>query len=75
MSRTEQMKSHGVDATKYPFASFCAGRGWKGHKTAEQARQSAERDARRVVKSFGGGTPQHLVADTATGKTVTEFAG
>ena len=66
----EQMKSHGVDVAKYPFASFCFGRGWKGHTTAELARKAANRDASRCVKLHGGGQPQHMVADTKTGKIV-----
>lgn len=69
MTRTEQMKAHGVDAAKHPFASFCFGRGWKGHKTAESARKAADRDARRAAKTTGG-YPQTLVAETATGKAV-----
>ncbi len=70
MTRIEQIKASGIDATKYPFASFCYGRGWKGHKTAEQARKIADRDARRVVKAAGGGYPQTVVAETATGKAI-----
>jgi len=68
-SRTAQMDAHGVDRAKYPFASYCYGRGWKGHATAEAAQESATRDARRAVKRFGGGYPQHLVARTDTGET------
>ncbi len=70
MTRIEQIKAHGVDAAKHPFASFCFGRGWTGHKTAEAARKAADRDARRAVKAVGGGYPQTVVAETATGKVV-----
>ena len=65
-----QIKSHGVDVAKYPFASFCYGRGWKGHKTQDLARKAANRDANRCVKLHGGGHPQHMVASTSTGECV-----
>ena len=65
MNRTEQIKNHGVDSARYPFASFCYGRGWKGHAT-----DKAARDAGRIRKLAGGGYPQTVVADTATGKSV-----
>ena len=70
MTRIESIKQSGVDAAKYPFASFCYGRGWKGHKTAELARKSADRDARKVQRAAGGGLPQTAVAESATGKSV-----
>lgn len=71
MNRTaQQIKSHGVDASRYPYASFCYGRGWKGHKTAVAAHKAARRDANRVASTTGGGTPQHLVAVSATGELV-----
>jgi len=69
-ARTAQMDAHGVDRARYPFASFVAGRGWKGHKTAEKAHAAALRDARRQQSQFGGGYPQAIAADTATGATV-----
>jgi hypothetical protein len=71
-TRLQQMASHGVDAAKHPFASFCFGRGWRGHATAAAAWESANRDARRVAKNFGGGYPPHFVARTDTGETVQE---
>lgn len=70
MTRAEQIKSSGVDAARYPFASFCYGRGWKGHATAEAAFKAANKDARRSVKNHGGGYPQNMVAFSATGKLV-----
>lgn len=65
--KLSQMDAHGVNRSKYPFASFCFGRGWKGHATEDAARKAADRDARRCVRQFGGGYPQHLVARTDTG--------
>lgn len=69
-TRTSQMEAHGVDRAKYPFASYCFGRGWKGHATEEAARKSAARDAARSQKQHGGGEPQHMAARTDTGETV-----
>lgn len=71
--RLSQIEEHGVDRAKYPFASFCYGRGWRGHKTLDAAISAAKRDAARCVREHGGSEPQHLVADTASGKTV--YAG
>ncbi len=69
-ARIEQMLQHGVPPGKFPYASFCYGRGWQGHLTIDAARTAAARDARRIARQTGGGEPQHLVADTATGKSV-----
>lgn len=72
-ARLTQIDSHGVDRSKFPFASFCFGRGWRGHMTLEAAIKAARRDATAAVHQHGGGEPQNLVADTMTGKTV--YAG
>lgn len=72
-ARLTQIESHGVDRSKFAFASFCYGRGWKGHKTLDAATKAACRDAARCVREHGGGEPQHLVAEAANGKTV--YAG
>jgi hypothetical protein len=67
----EQMERHGVDRGRYPFASFCMGRGWSGHKTAEAAVRAARRSARAVVRAAGGGgLPHHFAARTDTGEPV-----
>ena len=68
--RLAQMEAHGLNRAKYPFASFCFGRGWRGHATAEAARRAAERSARSFARSHGGGLPQHLAARTDTGEAV-----
>ena len=68
--RAEQIASHGVNASRFPFASYVAGRGWRGHKTAEAARSAADRDANRAMRTHGGGRPQALVAVSATGELV-----
>jgi len=68
--RAEQIASHGVNASRCPFASFVFGRGWRGHKTAEAARSAADRDANRVMRIYGGGRPQAIVAVSATGELV-----
>ena len=48
-----------VDTAKYAYASFCFGRGWRGHNTEDAAIRSACRDARAMVRRHGGGLPQH----------------
>lgn len=67
-ARLAQMDAHGVNRSRFPFASFCGGRGWKGHATAEAARRAASRDA-RIQRQYGC-YPNHLVARTDTGETV-----
>lgn len=67
---TKQMEEHHVDRSRYPFASFVCGRGWRGHKTEEAAFRAARRDVNRFVKAFGGGEPQNLVARTDTGESL-----
>ncbi len=69
-TRLQQIAAHGVDAARYPFASFCFGRGWRGHKTDGAARRAASRDARAVARETGGGEPQHMVVRTADGVTI-----
>lgn len=63
----QQMVDHGVNVSRYQFASFCYGRGWRGHTTEGSARKAAERDARAAQRAHGGGPPQHFVAETKTG--------
>ena len=65
-----QMRRHGVDIDHFKFASFCFGRGWRGHTTLAAARRAANRDAAKFAREFRGGEPQHLVASTADGKAV-----
>jgi hypothetical protein len=69
-ARVRQMESHGVDRNRYAFASFCFGRGWRGHRTAEAARVAAARDAKAARASFGGGAPQAFAARTDTGEPI-----
>ena len=69
-AQIRQMEEHGVDRSRFFFASFVYGRGWRGHATIDAARSSAARDSARAVRQFGGGLPQHLVAETASGKTI-----
>lgn len=73
MNRKEQIVSHGVNIQKYPFASFCFGRGWSGHLTAAAAAKAASRDAARAVRTRGGNEPQHGVAETDTGRLVSGY--
>lgn len=67
MNRLDQIQDHGVNTKRYPFASFCFGRGWRGHKTLAAAEKSAARDARAHLGGGGCGEPQHGVARTDTG--------
>lgn len=68
--RIAQMESHGVNRQRFAYASFCCGRGWRGHETIEAARKAAARDANSIRSSFGGGYPEHFVACTVTGKSL-----
>ena len=45
---------------EFPAYSFCAGRGWKGHRSIEVAERAARRDAASCARHHGGGLPQHL---------------
>ncbi len=47
------------DTQKFPYYSFCYGRGTRFHKTEEAAKRAAKKDANTCQRTYGGNKPAH----------------